>query len=163
MNGKLTLGENIGDLGGLTIAYLALQKSLKGTAAPPKIDGFTPEQRFFLGWAQVWRTLQSDAAAKAQVNTNPHAPAKWRVDGPLSNMPEFKAAWGCKDGDRDGAAGLVSARESGSSSVNSNYFTAEAQRRRGTRGGLHGATNRMFLLKAARDGTSWRRKPPRYE
>ncbi len=99
VNGKLTLGENIGDLGGLKIAYLALQKSLKEHGRPAKIDGFTPEQRFFLGWAQVWRTLQSDAAAKAQVNTNPHAPAKWRVNGPLSNMPEFKAAWGCKDGD----------------------------------------------------------------
>ena len=99
VNGKLTLGENIGDLGGLKIAYLALEKSLKEHGRPAKIDGFTPEQRFFLGWAQVWRTLQSDAAAKAQVNTNPHAPAKWRVNGPLSNMPEFKAAWGCKDGD----------------------------------------------------------------
>jgi putative endopeptidase len=99
VNGKLTLGENIGDLGGLKIAYLALEKSLKEHRRPANIDGFTPEQRFFLGWAQVWRTLQSDAGAKAQVNTDPHAPAKWRVNGPLSNMPEFKAAWGCKDGD----------------------------------------------------------------
>ncbi|HVX41580.1 MAG TPA: M13 family metallopeptidase [Gemmatimonadaceae bacterium] len=99
VNGKLTLGENIGDLGGLKIAYLAMEKSMKEKGRQPNIDGFTPEQRFFLGWAQVWRTLQRDQAAKAQVNTNPHAPAKWRVDGPLSNMPEFKAAWGCKDGD----------------------------------------------------------------
>jgi putative endopeptidase len=99
VNGKLTLGENIGDLGGLKIAYLALEKSLKEHGRPANIDGFTPEQRFFLGWAQAWRTLQSDAGAKAQVNTDPHAPAKWRVNGPLSNMPEFKAAWGCKDGD----------------------------------------------------------------
>jgi putative endopeptidase len=99
VNGKLTLGENIGDLGGLKIAYLALEKSLKEHGRPANIDGFTPEQRFFLGWAQVWRTLQSDAGAKAQVNTDPHAPAKWRVNGPLSNMPEFKAAWGCKAGD----------------------------------------------------------------
>jgi putative endopeptidase len=99
VNGKLTLGENIGDLGGLKIAYIALEKAMKTKGRPPNIDGFTPEQRYFLGWAQVWRTLQRDEAAKAQVNTNPHAPAKWRVNGPLSNMPEFKAAWGCKDGD----------------------------------------------------------------
>ncbi len=99
VNGKLTLGENIGDLGGLKIAYLAMEKSLAEHGRPGLIDGFTPEQRFFLAWAQVWRTLQRDAATKAQVNTDPHAPAKWRVNGPLSNMPEFKAAWGCKDGD----------------------------------------------------------------
>jgi putative endopeptidase len=99
VNGKLTLGENIGDLGGLKIAYLALEKSMADHGRQPDIAGFTPEQRFFLGWAQVWRTLQSDEAAKAQVNTNPHAPAKWRVNGPLSNMPEFAKAWGCKEGD----------------------------------------------------------------
>jgi putative endopeptidase len=99
VNGKLTLGENIGDLGGLKIAYLAMEKALAKKGRPGKIDGFTPEQRFFLGWAQAWRTLQRDEAAKAQVNTNPHAPAKWRVNGPLSNMPEFAKAWGCKDGD----------------------------------------------------------------
>jgi putative endopeptidase len=99
VNGKLTLGENLGDLGGLKIAYLAMEKSLAQKGRPGKIDGFTPEQRFFLGWAQVWRTLQSDEATKAQVNTNPHAPAKWRVNGPLSNMPEFAKAWGCKEGD----------------------------------------------------------------
>ena len=99
VNGKLTLGENLGDLGGLKIAYVAMEKAMKAKGRQPTIDGFTPEQRFFLGWAQVWRELQSDAAAKAQINSNPHAPAKWRVNGPLSNMPEFKAAWGCKDGD----------------------------------------------------------------
>jgi putative endopeptidase len=99
VNGKLTLGENIGDLGGLKIAYLAMESSMAKKGRQPPIDGFTPEQRFFLGWAQVWRELQTDNAAKAQVNTNVHAPAKWRVNGPLSNMPEFKAAWGCKEGD----------------------------------------------------------------
>ena len=99
VNGKLTLGENIGDLGGLKIAYVAMEKSMKAKGRQPNIDGFTPEQRFFLGWAQAWRALQRDEAVKAQVNTNPHAPAKWRVNGPFSNMPEFKAAWGCKDGD----------------------------------------------------------------
>ena len=99
VNGRLTLGENIGDLGGLKIAYVAMEKSMKAKGRQPNIDGFTPEQRFFLGWAQAWRALQRDEAVKAQVNTNPHAPAKWRVNGPFSNMPEFKAAWGCKDGD----------------------------------------------------------------
>ena len=99
VNGRLTLGENIGDLGGLKIAYLALEKSMAEHGRQPNIDGFTPEQRFFLGWAQVWRTLQTNAAAKSLVKTNPHAPSKWRVNGPLSNMPEFKAAWACKDGD----------------------------------------------------------------
>jgi putative endopeptidase len=99
VNGKLTLGENIGDLGGLNIAYIAMEKSLKAKGRPAKIDGFTPEQRFFLGWAQVWRTLTRDEALKAQVNRDPHSPGKWRVNGPLSNMPEFKAAWGCKEGD----------------------------------------------------------------
>jgi putative endopeptidase len=99
VNGRLTLGENIGDLGGLKIAYLALEKSMADHGRQPNIDGFTPEQRFFLGWAQVWRTLQRDASAKALVHTDPHAPAKWRVNGPLSNMPEFAKAWGCKDGE----------------------------------------------------------------
>jgi putative endopeptidase len=99
VNGRLTLGENIGDLGGLKIAYVAMEKSMKAKGRQPNIDGFTPEQRFFLGWAQAWRALSRDESVKAQVNTNPHAPAKWRVNGPFSNMPEFKAAWGCKDGD----------------------------------------------------------------
>jgi putative endopeptidase len=98
VNGRLTLGENIADLGGLTVAYFALQKAL-GDRPRTKIDGFTPEQRFFLGWAQIWRELQRPEAQLQNVKTNPHSPGKWRVDGPLSNMPEFKQAWGCKDGD----------------------------------------------------------------
>ncbi len=99
VNGKLTLGENIADLGGLKIAYLAMEKSLADNGRPAPIDGFTPEQRFFLGWAQVWRDETRPEMERTLVNTNPHAPAKWRVDGPLSNMPEFKKAWGCKEGD----------------------------------------------------------------
>jgi putative endopeptidase len=99
VNGQLTLGENIADLGGLTIAYAAMQKAYAGKPRQ-KIDGFTPEQRFFLGWAQVWRTLQRDEAARTQVQTDPHSPGVWRVNGPLSNMPEFKAAFGCKEGDK---------------------------------------------------------------
>ncbi|MBV9881309.1 MAG: M13 family metallopeptidase [Gemmatirosa sp.] len=98
VKGQLTLGENIGDLGGLTIAYAAMEKAL-GTKPRTKIDGFTPEQRFFLAWAQVWREQMRPEAARNMVMTNVHAPGKWRVNGPFSNMPEFKAAWGCKDGD----------------------------------------------------------------
>jgi putative endopeptidase len=99
VNGKLTLGENIADLGGLTVAYAALEKSLAGKPRPAKIDGFTPEQRFFLSWAQVWRERMRPEQQRLLVNTNPHAPAKWRVDGPLSNMPEFAKAFGCQPGD----------------------------------------------------------------
>ncbi|MBX6333279.1 MAG: M13 family metallopeptidase [Gemmatimonadaceae bacterium] len=99
VNGKLTLGENIADLGGLKIAYLAMEKALKEHGRPGLIDGFTPEQRFFLSWAQVWRRAVRPEMLRTQVNTDPHSPAQWRVNGPLSNMPEFKAAWGCKDGD----------------------------------------------------------------
>ena len=98
-NGKLTLGENIGDLGGLNIAYTALQEALK-KHPQGKIDGFTPEQRFFLGWAQVWAAKSTPQAERNQVLTDPHAAARWRVNGPISNMPEFAQAFGCKTGDR---------------------------------------------------------------
>jgi putative endopeptidase len=98
VNGRLTLGENIADLGGLTVAYFALEKAL-GDKPRTKIDGFTPEQRFFLGWAQIWRGLQRPEQELQLLKTNAHSPGKWRVDGPLSNMPEFRAAWGCEDGD----------------------------------------------------------------
>jgi putative endopeptidase len=98
VNGRLTLGENIADLGGLTVAYYAMEKAIAGKPHP-KIDGFTPEQRFFLGWAQVWRGLSRPQQELELIKTNPHSPGKWRTDGPLSNMPEFKKAWGCKDGD----------------------------------------------------------------
>ena len=98
VNGQLTQGENIADFGGLTVAYAAMEAAL-GSKPRTRIDGFTPEQRFFLAWAQIWRTVQRDQAAINQVKTDPHAPARWRVNGPLSNMPEFKAAWGCKEGD----------------------------------------------------------------
>jgi len=98
VNGKLTLGEDIADLGGLKIAYAALERSLAGKH-PEKIDGFTPEQRFFLSWAQIWRSKIRPEAERQQVLTDPHAPARWRVNGPLSNMPEFAQAFGCKSGD----------------------------------------------------------------
>jgi putative endopeptidase len=98
LNGRVSLGENIADLGGLRVAHLAMQERL---AKDPQeeIDGFSPQQRFFLGWAQVWRRNWTDAALKLQVNTGPHAPGEFRVNGPLSNLAEFKAAFECKDGD----------------------------------------------------------------
>ena len=100
INGRLTLGENIGDFAGLTISYYAYLKSLEGKPRPANIDGFTPEQRFFLGWAQVWAAKSTPEAERSQVKGDPHSAAKWRVNGPMSNMPEFAKAWGCKEGDR---------------------------------------------------------------
>jgi putative endopeptidase len=98
VNGKLTLGENIGDLAGVTMAYHAFAAATKGKPHE-KIDGFTPEQRFFLAWAQVWRRNYRPESLELQVNTDPHSPSKFRVMGPLANMPEFAAAFGCKEGD----------------------------------------------------------------
>ena len=98
MVGKLALGENIGDFAGLTIAYDAYQRSLAGKPRPKNIDGFTPEQRFFLGWAQVWQGKYTPEAERRQVQTGPHSLPKWRVNGPLSNMPQFAKAFGCKGG-----------------------------------------------------------------
>lgn len=100
INGMLTLGENIGDFAGLTVSYDAFMKSLEGKPRPANIDGFTPEQRFFLGWAQVWAGKYTPAAELQQVKTNPHSLPRWRVNGPMSNMPQFVQAFGCKQGDK---------------------------------------------------------------
>ena len=97
INGKLTLGENLADLGGANIAYGALQRRLK-TKPQGKIDGFTPEQRFFLSFAQIWRENIRPESLKLQINTDPHSPGHFRCNGPLSNMPEFAQAFGLKDG-----------------------------------------------------------------
>ena len=97
--GKLTLGENIADLGGVTVAYAAWQKSLQGKPAPKAIDGFTPEQRFFLGYARVWRSKTRNEALRQQILTNPHSPSNCRVNGPLSNFPEFYKAFNVQPGD----------------------------------------------------------------
>jgi putative endopeptidase len=99
VNGRLTVGENIADLGGLKVAYAALQRSLAGKPRPANIDGFTPEQRFFLAWAQIWRDKATDQYLRNQVVVDPHAPAAWRVMGPLANLKEFAEAFGCKPGD----------------------------------------------------------------
>lgn len=98
-NGKLVLGESIADLGGLAIAYAAYEKSLEGKPRPPDRDGFTPEQRFFLGWAQVWGANERLEYARLMANTNPHPLGRFRANGPLSNMVEFAKAFGCKHGE----------------------------------------------------------------
>jgi putative endopeptidase len=98
VNGRLTLGENIGDLSGLTVAYKAYKLSLNGKEAPV-INGLTGDQRFFIGWAQVWRRLLREEALRQQVLTDPHSPAEYRVNQVLKNMPEFHAAWDVKEGD----------------------------------------------------------------
>ncbi len=97
INGALTIGENIADLGGLTLAYYALQKSLEGKPEPALIDGFSWKQRFFLGWAQVWHANTTDAALRNQIQTDPHSPARYRINGPLPHLAEFKDAWQCAE------------------------------------------------------------------
>lgn len=98
VNGELTQGENIADLGGLTMSYYAYKKSLNG-AKSPIMAGFTGEQRFFIAWAQGWKTLIRDASLKQQIATNPHSPGNFRAIAPLSNMTEFYEAFGVKEGD----------------------------------------------------------------
>ncbi|NVJ49453.1 MAG: peptidase M13 [Gammaproteobacteria bacterium] len=98
VNGEFTLGENIGDLGGLTIAYKAYQLSKEGKPAP-ELDGFTGDQRFFIGWAQVWARKYRDAELKRRINVDPHSPSEYRSNGVVQNMPEFVNAFDVKPGD----------------------------------------------------------------
>ena len=98
VNGALTQGENIADLGGLRIAYRAFQKAMEGRPRVPDAQGFTPEQRFFMSYVQSWRSNSRPEALRLQVNTDPHSPARFRALGPLSNLPEFEAAFGCPAG-----------------------------------------------------------------
>ena len=98
VKGRLTLGENIADLGGVSIAFEALQRSLQGKEKK-LIDGFTPEQRFFLSWAQVWRTNIRDNEQKRRVEVDSHSPGRFRAIGPLVNFEPFYEAFGVKEGD----------------------------------------------------------------
>jgi predicted metalloendopeptidase len=98
-NGKLVVGEALGDLGGLTLAYRAYRRSLRGKPEPPEIDGFTADQRFFLAYARVWSTQYRPEAARLRIQTDPHPLPKARTNGTLANMPEFHRAYGCKPGD----------------------------------------------------------------
>ena len=98
LNGRLTLGENIGDLGGLTVSLEAYHLSLKGKTAPV-LDGVSGEQRFFLSWAQAWRSLIRDERLRTQVMSDPHSPPKFRVNGVVRNMDAWYSAFGIQPGD----------------------------------------------------------------
>jgi putative endopeptidase len=99
LNGKLTLGENTADNGGARIALMALRQMLAQTGqTDKKIDGYTPEQRFFLGWGRVWCQKRRPEYSRMLVSVDPHSPGKYRVNGVVQNMPEFQQAWGCKAG-----------------------------------------------------------------
>lgn len=99
INGKFTLGENIGDLGGVLGAYDGLQLFFKENGRPENIDGFTPEQRFFMSWATVWRTLTREDALRTQIKTDPHSPGIYRATQPLKNIDAFYEAFDIKEGD----------------------------------------------------------------
>jgi putative endopeptidase len=101
LNGRLTLGENTADNGGARIAFAALQQMIaedKTGKEGQSIDGYSPEQRFFLGFGRVWCEKQRPEYLRMQVSTNPHSPGRYRVNGVVQNMPEFQKAWGCKSG-----------------------------------------------------------------
>ena len=99
VNGRLTLGENLADLGGLNIAYAAFKKTKEGQSTQ-KIDGFTPDQRFFLSWAQVWRGSQRPESAAQRLRTDPHSPEQYRTDAPLTNIDAWYAAFDVQPGDK---------------------------------------------------------------
>ena len=99
VNGSLTQGENLADNGGMAIAYEAFKRTPEGKS-DVKIDGFTPDQRFFLSLAQVWRMKVSDESARMSIHTNPHSPPMYRTNGPMSNMPGFYKAFNVKPGDK---------------------------------------------------------------
>lgn len=100
VNGEFTLGENIGDLGGVSVAYDALLMYLKDKGNPGKIDGFTQEQRFFISWATIWRTKSTEEALINQIKTDPHSPGYYRAFGPIINVDGFHEAFDVKEGDK---------------------------------------------------------------
>lgn len=100
VNGRFTLGENIGDLGGSSVAFDALQMYLKDKGNPGLIDGYTQDQRFFLSWATIWRTKTTDEFVVNQVKTDPHSPAQYRATGPIINLDAFHKAFETKEGDK---------------------------------------------------------------
>ena len=100
VQGDFTLGENIGDLGGVSVAYDGLQRYLKEHGPIGRIDGFTPEQRFFLSWGTIWRVKYRDETLRTRVKNDPHSPGMYRANGPLTNMTEFYSAFDVKEGDK---------------------------------------------------------------
>ncbi|HEX5742368.1 MAG TPA: M13 family metallopeptidase, partial [Flavobacteriaceae bacterium] len=99
VNGTFTLGENIGDLGGVNAAFDGLKLQFEETGRPEKIDGFTPEQRFFMSWATVWRTKAREETTRNLIKTDPHSPGNFRAYVPLLNLEEFYKAFDIKEGD----------------------------------------------------------------
>jgi putative endopeptidase len=99
VNGELTLGENLADLGGVAIAYDAFKLTKQGQSNE-RIDGFTPDQRFFLSWAQIWCAVRRPELLRTMLNTNPHSPEKFRVLGPLSNFEPFYKAFGVSESNK---------------------------------------------------------------
>ena len=100
VNGAFTLGENIGDLGGISVAYDGLQRYIAENGPYEDIDGFTAEQRFFVSWGTIWRIKYKDETLRTQINTDPHSPGMYRANGPLSNLPAFYEAFGAREGDK---------------------------------------------------------------
>ena len=100
VNGNLTLGENIADLGGLSIAYDAMQRAQPDSKPTTQVDGLSRDQRFFLGFGTIWRGQMTPDYLKVIVNSNEHAPDQFRAIGAPSNMPAFAAAFQCKPGDK---------------------------------------------------------------
>jgi putative endopeptidase len=100
VQGQFTLGENIGDLGGIVMAYEGLQRFYKNNDKPGLIDGLTPEQRFFISWGTIWRIKFRDEFLRTQVLTDPHSPGMYRANGPLTNFEPFYEAFGVKEGDK---------------------------------------------------------------
>ncbi len=100
LNGRYTLGENIGDLGGVNAAFEGLQMYLNEKGRPDNIDGFSPEQRFFISWTTVWRTMMRDDAMRNKIKTDPHSPGMYRATMPIQNMDEFHKAFNIKEGDK---------------------------------------------------------------
>jgi putative endopeptidase len=98
LNGRLTLGENTADNGGVRIAHMALMDTLAGKPAPPARDGFSPAQRLFLGWGQIWCQNETEESSKLRAQTDTHSPGRYRVNGVVSNMPEFQEAFACPAG-----------------------------------------------------------------
>src|SRR4029077_12907697 len=101
LNERLTLGENTADNGGARVSLMALEQLIAGDKSgkeSEKIDGYTPEQRYFLGFGRVWCEKRRPEVARMRVLTDPHSPGKYRVNGVVQNMPEFQKAWGCKAG-----------------------------------------------------------------
>ena len=97
INGKLTLGEDVADVGGLILAYMAWKEHTKGQNLQP-IEGLTPEQRFFIGYGQIWCSNERDENKRLRATVDPHSPEKYRANGVVSNMPEFQEAFHCKAG-----------------------------------------------------------------